>query len=244
MKPSGCYIPQMAPIIALFDIDGTLLSAGGAGRRAVELALADVVDELGADISLESVEFAGRTDPWIVRSALTQYGVDADDALIGAVLQRYVEHLPRELELASAFEVLPGVASLLAKLSGLAHVTLGLGTGNTEQAAYAKLARGGLEGFFSFGGFGSDHTDRAELLRAGRDRGLQRVGAPHASAEVVVIGDTPHDVAAARAIGAYCVAVSTGSYDGAALRSAGASVVVEDLLAPEVEAAFATVGGR
>jgi phosphoglycolate phosphatase-like HAD superfamily hydrolase len=238
MKTSGCYITSMAPIIALFDIDGTLLRAGGAGRRAVELALADVVDELGANVGLESVEFAGRTDPWIVRTALTQYGVEADDALIGAVLERYVEHLPRELELASAFEVLPGVSSLLSKLSALAHVTLGLGTGNTERAAYAKLARGGLEGFFSFGGFGSDHTDRAELLRAGRDRGLQRVGALHAGVEVVVIGDTPHDVAAAQAIGAYCVAVSTGSYDGASLRDAGANVVVEDLLAPEVEAAF------
>lgn len=244
MKPSGCYIPQMAPIIALFDIDGTLLRAGGAGRRSVELAITDVVEELGDDVSLDSVEFAGRTDPWIVRSALTQYGVNVDDALIDAVLRRYVEHLPRELELASAFEVLPGVSPLLSKLRALSHVTLGLGTGNTEPAAYAKLARGGLDGFFSFGGFGSDHTDRAELLRAGLDRGLQRVGVLHASAEVVVIGDTPHDVAAAHAIGAFCVAVSTGSYDGTALRDAGANVVVEDLLAPEVEAAFASREGR
>ena len=106
-----------------------------------------------------------------------QYGVTADDGLIREVLRRYVAHLPRELELATAFEVLPGVPSLLAELTARDDVILGLGTGNTERAAYAKLARGGLDSFFSFGGFGSDHTDRAELLRAGLQRGLERTGA-------------------------------------------------------------------
>lgn len=177
MKTCGCYIWPMQPIIALFDIDGTLLRAGGAGRRSVELALGEVLDRLECDVSLESVEFAGRTDPWIVRTALTQYGVTADDGLIHEVLRRYVTHLPRELQLAAAFEVLPGVLSLLAELSARDDVLLGLGTGNTEPAAYAKLARGGLDSFFSFGGFGSDHTDRAELLRAGLERGLERTGA-------------------------------------------------------------------
>jgi phosphoglycolate phosphatase-like HAD superfamily hydrolase len=164
----------MAPIIALFDIDGTLLRAGGAGRRSVELALDEVLDDLDGNVSLHSVEFAGRTDPWIVRTALMQYGVTADDALIHEVLRRYASHLPRELELARAFEVLPGVLALLSELSTRDDVVLGLGTGNTEPAAYAKLARGGLDSFFAFGGFGSDHTDRAELLRAGLKRGLER----------------------------------------------------------------------
>jgi phosphoglycolate phosphatase-like HAD superfamily hydrolase len=228
----------MQPIIALFDIDGTLLRAGGAGRRSVELALGEVLDRLECDVSLESVEFAGRTDPWIVRTALTQYGVTADDGLIHEVLRRYVTHLPRELELAAAFEVLPGVLSLLAELSARDDVLLGLGTGNTEPAAYAKLARGGLDSFFSFGGFGSDHTDRAELLRAGLERGLERTGARRGRARVVVIGDTPYDVAAAQAIGAHCVAVSTGGYDGLALEAAGATVVVSDLSAVAVRSAF------
>jgi phosphoglycolate phosphatase-like HAD superfamily hydrolase len=228
----------MQPIIALFDIDGTLLRAGGAGRRSVELALGEVLDRLECDVSLESVEFAGRTDPWIVRTALTQYGVTADDGLIHEVLRRYVTHLPRELELAAAFEVLPGVLSLLAELSARDDVLLGLGTGNTEPAAYAKLARGGLDSFFSFGGFGSDHTDRAELLRAGLERGLERTGARRGRARVVVIGDTPYDVAAAQAIGAHCVAVSTGGYDGLALEAAGATVVVSDLSAAAVRSTF------
>ena len=238
MKTPACYIWAMAPIIALFDIDGTLLRAGGAGRRSVELALDEVLDDLDGNVSLHSVEFAGRTDPWIVRTALMQYGVTADDALIHEVLRRYAAHLPRELELARAFEVLPGVLSLLSELSTRDDVVLGLGTGNTEPAAYAKLARGGLDSFFAFGGFGSDHTDRAELLRAGLKRGLERAGAQPGGAQVVVVGDTPHDVAAAHAIGAHCVAVSTGGYDGPALEAAGASIVVSDLGSPAARSAF------
>jgi len=238
MKTGACYIRSMQAIIALFDIDGTLLRAGGAGRRAVELALGEVLDNLSTEVSLHSVEFAGRTDPWIVRTALRQYGVAADDALIQEVLRRYVAHLPRELELARAFEVLPGVLSLLSELSARDDLVMGLGTGNTEPAAYAKLARGGLDSFFTFGGFGSDHSDRTELLRAARNRGLKRAGPRAAGARVVVIGDTPHDVAAAHAIGARCVAVSTGGYDTPALEAAGASIVVTDLRAPAARSAF------
>ncbi len=242
MKNPVCYIRSMQRIIALFDIDGTLLQAGGAGRRAVELALREVLQELEAEleeeVSLHSVEFAGRTDPWIVRAALMQYGVIADDGLVHEVIRRYVAHLPRELERADAFEVLPGVLSLLCELSGRDDLVLGLGTGNTEPAAYAKLARGGLDSFFAFGGFGSDHAERPEVLRTALYRGLAQTGAEREDAQVVVIGDTPHDVAAARAIGAHSVAVSTGGYEASALRAAGASVVVSDLRASEVRSAF------
>lgn len=238
MKTVSCYIRSMPPIIALFDIDGTLLSAGGAGRRAVERALGEVLEQVGEEVTLKSVEFAGRTDPWIVRAALRHYGVLADEVLVTQVLERYVLHLPRELELASAFEVLPGVSSLLHELEAREDVVLGLGTGNTERAAYAKLARGELDSFFGFGGFGSDHADRAELLRAGLRRGLEQRGLRPGDAEVVVIGDTPHDVAAANEIGARCIAVTTGSYDADALGEAGESVVVSDLCATEVRVVF------
>jgi len=238
MKTRACYIAAMGSTIALFDIDGTLLHAGGAGRRSVELALGEVLDGLGRHISLDSVEFAGRTDPWIVRTALLQLGVEADDRLVEEVLWRYAAHLPRELALASAFEVLPGVLALLSELSVRDDVVLGLGTGNTKPAAYAKLARAGLDAFFAFGGFGSDHSERAEVLRAGLQRGLDRAGVQAGAAQVVVVGDTPHDVAAARAIGARCVAVTTGGYGVTELLAAGASVVVSDLRSPEVRSAF------
>lgn len=218
--------------IALFDIDGTLLRAGGAGRRALDLALAEVIGGRD-DVSFASVEFAGRTDPWIVAEGLAKHGVAVHDAVIGEVLRRYLGHLPRELELAPAFEVLPGAPELLSALVERDDLALGLGTGNTEPAAYAKLARGGLDSFFSFGGFGSDHAERAELLRVGFRRGLRHVS-EEGAARAVVIGDTPHDVHAAHAIGAECIAVSTGGYDAAELEAAGARLVVSDLRAPEV----------
>lgn len=223
--------------IALFDIDGTLLRAGGAGRRALELALADFLGGRD-DVSFESVEFAGRTDPSIVAEGLAKHGVTVDEAVVGEVLRRYVAHLPRQLDLAGAFEVLPGAVELLSLLVERDDLVLGLGTGNTEPAAYAKLARGGLDSFFSFGGFGSDHSERAELLRVAFRRGLRHVANDRAP-RAVVIGDTPHDVRAARAIGAECIAVSTGSYDAGALEAAGAGLVVPDLRAPAVLRALA-----
>ena len=192
--------------IALFDIDGTLLRAGGAGRRALELALGEVLGNGGA-ASFASIEFAGRTDPWIVSEGLSRHGMAADEALIDDVLQRYVAHLPRQLALASAFEVLPGVAALLSTLAKRADVLLGLGTGNTQRGAYAKLAHGGLDSFFSFGGFGSDHAERAELLRVGLRRGLDQLGDAVGSTEpqkedheqrlalVVVVTAAPPDAA-------------------------------------------------
>ena len=220
----------MRVTIALFDIDGTLLRAGGAGRRALELALSELLDD---EASLAEVEFAGRTDPWIVAAGLAQHGLAAEESLIAEVLRRYVQHLPKQLELAHAFEVLPGVERLLTTLSARNDVVLGLGTGNTEPAAYAKLQRGGLDSFFSFGGFGSDHIDRAELLRMGVRRGVGRAGAGR-EIRAVVIGDTPHDIRAAGAIGADCIAVATGGYDDRALRAAGAATVVSDLCSEEV----------
>ncbi len=228
----------MRATIALFDIDGTLLRAGGAGRRAVERALDDLLGKAHGTVSLESVEFAGRTDPWIVREALTHYGMAADEGLIAEVLRLYVDYLPSELERAEAFEVLPGVRALLETLTTRDGIYLGLGTGNTEGAAYAKLRRGELDSFFEFGGFGSDHLERAELLRMGSERARARI--PATEHRVVVIGDTPYDVCAARAIGAECIAVSTGWYDGAALEAAGANLVVADL---EVESVLDAIIG-
>ena len=221
--------------MALFDIDGTLLRAGGAGRLAVELAIGELLGE-GSTVSLERVEFAGRTDPWIVAEALSTHGIEPEERLVADVLERYMEHLPTQLARAHAFEVLPGVFSLLQALAGRAQLALGLGTGNTKRAAYAKLARGGLDSFFLFGGFGCDHADRSEVLRVGLERGREMIG--DSDARAIVIGDTPRDVDAARSIRAECIAVTTGGYDEATLRRAGASVVVSELTAPEVFSAF------
>jgi len=226
----------MRPTIALFDIDGTLLHADGAGRRAVEAALRELLEV--PSVNLSGVEFAGRTDPWIVGAALRQHGAPHADELVNRILERYAQHLPGELQRAESFRVLPGVRELLSVLIEQPDVALGLGTGNTEAAARAKLDRGDLRHFFSFGGFGSDHHERPELIRAGLRRGLRKVGLSFEQCRVIVIGDTPHDVNAARAIGAECIAVCTSRYDSEALERAGADWVVPTLESQKVAEAF------
>ena len=213
--------------IALFDIDGTLLRAGGAGRRAVVHAFDEVLGDSRGTAAVESVDFAGRTDRWIVREVLVRCGVAVEGRLVDEVIELYVQRLPVELENAATFEVLPGARDLLEALSVHDGLVLGLGTGNVERAAFAKLRRGRLDSFFGFGGFGCDHEDRARLLEAGLERGRARLQGAHS--KVVVVGDTPHDVAAAKEIGAECVAVCTGWYGPEALVAAGATVIVDDL---------------
>lgn len=216
----------MRPTVLLFDIDGTLISAGGAGRRAVERAF---LAECGRADQLEGVAFNGLTDPIIVRAGLERLGLAPDPARVDAILTAYLAVLPEELERAAAFHVKPGVGALLAALAERDGVAVGLGTGNLRTGAMLKLARAGLHEHFAFGGYGCDHADRAELLRIGAGRGAERLGAPVEGCRVVVIGDTPRDVAAALAIGAACVGVATGGCDPATLRAAGADLAVDDL---------------
>lgn len=227
--------------IALFDIDGTLIHADGAGRRAVEAAVAEVLGHPQESVDLRRVDFAGRTDPWIVGEALVAHGAPAEESLIGEVLRRYARHLPTHLARATGFTVLPGVFALLERLNKVNEVALGVGTGNTEDAARAKLEHGKLHSFFSFGGFGSDHVSREQVLRIGLERGLEALRATREACEVVVIGDTPHDVTAARAIGARCIAVATGRFDAETLRQTDPDLVVSRLDMQEVPEAILEV---
>lgn len=221
----------MQPLVLLFDIDGTLIGAGGAGRRAVERAF---VAECGRADQLDGVAFNGFTDPLIVRAGLELLGLAPEPARIDAILTAYLAALPEELARATGFHVKPGVEALLATLGGRTGVAVGLGTGNLRSSAMQKLAHAGLDGHFGFGGYACDHADRAELLRIGAGRGAATLGAPLAACRVVVIGDTARDVAAARAIGAACIGVATGGVAPAVLREAGADVVFDDLTDPGV----------
>jgi len=220
-----------APTIVLFDIDGTLVTCGGAGRRAMELAFGDV---LGRD-DVGRFSFGGMTDRAIVRAATAN--AQHDEGAIDAVLDRYLAHLETTLPSAEGFAVLPGVVALLDALASKAHVAVGLGTGNLERGAALKLGRAALWDRFAFGGYGSDHEDRARLLRSGAERGAASLGVPLPSARVVIVGDTPRDVAAARALGASVIAVATGGYAAPAL--ADADVVVETLEDARVAARIA-----
>lgn len=171
--------------------------------------------------------YGGMTDRAIVRAAARQAGHAEDEATLDDLVARYLGHLEMELARGEKFRVLRGVQTLLDALVPHAHVAVGLGTGNVEIGARQKLMRGGLWERFTFGGYGSDHEDRGKLLAAGAARGAAKLGVSVERARVVVIGDTPRDIAAGRVIGAEIVAVATGGYEAAELREA--DLVVEHL---------------
>jgi phosphoglycolate phosphatase len=206
------------PTVLLFDIDGTLLSSDGAGRRAMTRAFAEVT---GHDDAF-AFSFDGMTDRAIVRQALVAVGAFAQQR-VEAVLQVYVERLGEELAAARDYRVHVGVMAALESVSCRPGVAVGLGTGNIREGAMLKLGHVRLDGYFAFGGFGSDHEERAEILRTGAARGAQLFGCVSAQCRVVVIGDTPRDIAAARAVGAESIGVGTGRFDAASLLAAGAT---------------------
>ena len=220
------------PLLVLWDIDGTLLRGGGVGRRAMEAAFGAV---LGAAIDLRGVPFHGNTDPRIVSAGLAFAGVTPEAPLVTRVIDAYLEHLRDELSRSAPFTRLPGALELVDAFDTLG-AGQGLGTGNVEAAAWMKVDAVGLGGRFRFGGFGSDHEDRGELLRMGLQRGASHIGAAPEACRVLVIGDTLRDIEAARAIGAEVVAVATGGDSQDALAAAE-----PDLVLPTLDAAWERV---
>ena len=218
------------PTVLLFDIDGTLVTTGGVGRRAVERAF-ERAHGRGDACSL--IRFDGMTDRSITRLGLEAIGIAPSDESIDALLNVYLGELETELRLSSpeTYRVHVGVPEALeaARARGVA---LGLGTGNLQEGARLKLEHVGLYRHFDFGGFGSDHELRVELIRVGAERGARQLGLPVSACRVVVIGDTPKDVDAARGIGAESIGVGTASFSAQQLREHGASYAFDDLLAP------------
>jgi phosphoglycolate phosphatase len=215
--------------LVLFDIDGTILWTDGAGRRAVFGALEEA---FGAVLPADH-RFDGKTDPQIVRELLRHGGVsDADiDARLDQVLDRYYSLLREELDGADHREhVFPGVHELLDELEGRDDIVLGLLTGNIEAGAHAKLSAVGIAPHrFVVGAFGSDHHERPELPEIARRRAEHALGHPIDGRDVVVIGDTPADVACGVGIGARAIGVATGRYSVEELRACDAAAVFADL---------------
>jgi phosphoglycolate phosphatase-like HAD superfamily hydrolase len=226
----------MRPTVFLFDIDGTLVTTGGAGRRAMQRGFGAVhgrPDVMGFPMD-------GMTDRLIVRQALGCIAVAATDAAIDRVLAAYVAVLREEVDMVpdDRYRVHPGMREAIDRALGHG-VAVGLGTGNVREGARVKLERVGLHDTFRFGGFGSDAEDRVQLIRIGAERGAASLGLPAAQCRVVVIGDTPKDVAAAHGIGAECVAVGTGHFTPEALKACGATAAFRDLSSDgAVEALF------
>jgi phosphoglycolate phosphatase len=221
----------MRPTVLLFDIDGTLVTTGGVGRRALELAFER---SHGRRDACTGFRFDGMTDRAIVRGGLSALGLDPSTAAIDAVLASYLEVLGEEVAAASAatYHVHPGMREALDALARVREVAVGLGTGNIRAGARIKLERVGLFDRFGFGGFGCDDEDRTALLRTGAERGAAQLQLPLAAVRVVVIGDTPKDVTAAHGICAESVAVATGSFSSAELRAAGATHAFTSLAVP------------
>jgi len=219
--------------LILFDIDGTLLWTNGAGRRAIHRAL---LDETGTAGPIEVYRFDGKTDPQIVRELLTLAGhpeCDSEDR-IAAVCRRYVELLTAELaKPTQATRLYPGITDLLAALEPYeadGRALVGLLTGNVQHGAALKLRSAGLDpARFAVGAFGSDSHARADLPAVAAKRAAERTGRRFTGAELVIVGDTPDDVACARPMGARTVAVATGFFDTTALRAAGATHVFQTL---------------
>ena len=214
--------------IVLFDIDGTLVLTGGAGLRAMNRVCRDV---LGIENALDGVPVAGRTDWIILSDALARAGHTLDAAGLDALRTPYVQLLAEEIEKPGqgAKAVMPGIDTLLDDLDRRSDIFLGLVTGNFRDAARIKLEHFGLWRYFRCGAFGDDASDRNALvpLALGRAEACGLSGA--ADHDVVVVGDTPHDVACARAAGARAVAVATGTFSADQLRACGADAVFDDL---------------
>lgn len=203
----------------LFDIDGTLLVTGGAGGVAWQRAF----DELyGVEANVAEHTDAGMTDPEIAAILFREVvGRDGNPAERARAIGCYLKHLPAAVAESDGYRVMPGIESLLDDLIDRG-LLLGLVTGNIEAAAHIKLARAGLNRFFSFGGYGSDSPDRTEVTEAALRRGALVSGETLDDGACIAVGDTPRDVKAGHGAGIQVVGVATGSYTVEQLEEAGA----------------------
>jgi phosphoglycolate phosphatase-like HAD superfamily hydrolase len=215
-----------SPRILLFDIDGTLVTTGGAGAVAWKQAFQEL-HGIPADIG--QFTDAGMTDPDV--GAMTfeaVMGRKATPRELAQLIQRRLEHLPEAIAQSEGYKVLPGVPERLRQLSRDGHL-LGLITGNGDGAAFVKLSRGDLMRWFSFGAYATAGVDRADIVRRAVQRGEAMLGCDVPNEDIFVIGDTPRDIEAAHTAGCTAIAVATGHHDAAALEEAGADHVLDTL---------------
>lgn len=213
-------------MLYLFDIDGTLLLSGGAGSRALDRVFHA---RHGVAGSTRTIDFGGKTDPIILAEMFhAALGRPPTAEETAQLIEDYLPALAAEIE-GPAFRLMPSVVEALDFVGGQAGLVLGVATGNVRRAAEIKLRRGGLEHRFAVGGYACDHHERPRLVARAIERGEAHAGRRFERDEIVVVGDTPLDVAAARACGVRVVAVATGSVDRATLLATGADAVLDTL---------------
>ena len=213
-------------IAILFDIDGTLITTGGAGAASWRMAF----DELyGIPADIGRFTDTGMTDPEVGRRTFEAVLERVPEPReFARLLERRLRHLGTAVEESETYRILPGVEELLDRLIDDGYL-LGLVTGNVEASAHIKLHRAHLNRFFSFGGYGSDSSDRGELTRVALQRAGLVYGAPISPQQALVVGDTPNDVRGAHAAGIECVGVGSHKYTADQLREAGADYTITSL---------------
>ena len=215
------------PVI-LFDIDGTLIRSGGAGKFAMEAAMKNA---FGLTKVRDNVPYSGRTDQAIGGDLLRENGIDVTDATMKALRAAYLDALPRSL-VEQGGNVCLGIPEILRELAPRPDVLLGLITGNVREGASIKLTHFALWDTFALGGYGDIHTDRNDVARDALRQVHEHLGRRVPLEEVWVIGDTPLDVQCARAIGARAVAVATGWHAIEELHATDADHVMADFADP------------
>lgn len=214
--------------LILFDIDGTILSGGKLWRDCFVGAL----QASYPGVEFRSISFSGKTDGQICAEILRTGGIPEDEiqASWPQVIDRYLdlatEHLPRRRD---EIQVFPGVEEVITRLCQEPGVVMGLLTGNVRRGAKLKLGAVGLDHYFDFGVFGDDHMDRYQLPRLAVERAKQDRGLHFSGKEIVIIGDTIHDVNCGKSIGVRSIAVGTGHVDQNELRSHGPDYYFETL---------------
>jgi phosphoglycolate phosphatase len=226
------------PTVLLFDVDGTLVTTCGAGRRAIERAF----ELRHGTKEIVNFSFGGMTDKAIVRDALLALGrtfaADSDlEREMEDTLCFYLEVLVEEVA-RTPIRIHDGMVRAMDMADAHPDIALGLGTGNIRKGAEIKLGRVGIFHRFSFGGFGDDSIDRPTLLMAGARRGADKLGLPIEECRIVVIGDTPRDISAAKAIGAESIAVATGMHAIAELKQCDPTAAFANLADPRADVAL------
>lgn len=227
---------QIQKRLLLFDIDGTLIDSGGAGIQSLREVLHE---QFGIADDLKGVEIAGQTDTGIVHQILRKQGIALSDENVAKFLARYLDLLATELPRRKG-TLLPGVRELLLRLQARPQNVLALLTGNIERGAKLKLEHYGIWDFFEFGAFSDDHHDRNELGPFAQRRARDRHAIDFLAEAIDVIGDTPHDIACGKAIGARTIAVTTGKFSRAQLARHEPDLIVDDF--SEVDARIAELG--
>lgn len=225
----------------LFDVDGTLVMARGAGRAALQQAL---IETYGIAGDIDAYDFRGKTDPRIVFDLMRGAGM-ADDVIeagMAACFDAYVRQLERQIGDGSRVTVLPGIADVVRALSTRDDALVGLLTGNIEAGARVKLRPTGLFPLFRVGAYGSDSMDRRRLPAVACERARALAGREFPFERVTIIGDTPLDVDCARACGAQAVAVATGYHAHAELAACAPDLLFADF--SDVAGALAALTAR